>query len=75
MIEKSSSYFHLSKLLKDDKRIVFLFALYGLLAGVISYIATLSYDKHYLDIIAGFVNYPTIMIIFMANPVAFQYRH
>ena len=70
-MKNNYSYFRLS-ILKDDKRIVFLFALYGLLAGIISYIASLSYDKHYLDTIASFINYPTVMIIFMANPGGFS---
>ena len=70
-MKNNYSYFRLS-ILKDDKRIVFLFALYGLLAGIISYIATLSYDTHYMDTIASFINYPTVMIIFMTNPSGFS---
>jgi hypothetical protein len=45
-----------------DKKILYVFALYGLGAGIVMYTASLSYD--HLDAISFVSNYPTIVMMF-----------
>jgi hypothetical protein len=62
---------------KGDKKILYIFALYGLAAGIMSYIASLSYDDSFMNGIISAVNFPSIMILLyiewnMANPNGFS---
>ena len=55
-------------LLHGERKFLFLFALYGLAVGIISYVSSLSYDDHFLNGIASLLNYPTVMLILFSNP-------
>lgn len=64
-------------LLQKDSKFLFLFALYGLIAGIITYIGTHSYDES--DIfsnISNLMNFPSFLVLFgfewfVANPNGF----
>ncbi|MGI0013480.1 MAG: hypothetical protein ACREBU_08590 [Nitrososphaera sp.] len=65
-------------LLQHDGKFLILFALYGLAAGVITYIGTLSYDEN--DIFSNLsypMNFPSFLVLFslewfVANPNGFS---
>jgi hypothetical protein len=49
--------------LQNDARIWFLITLYGLAAGVVSYVSTLSYEDQQMDSLAFAMNYPFIVVM------------
>lgn len=58
--------------LKKDGRLFLFFIAYGLGAGVLSYVSTLSYEDSQMDAIATIANLPTFLLIFMTNPSGFS---
>ncbi|MEO9295573.1 MAG: hypothetical protein ABI347_08245 [Nitrososphaera sp.] len=51
--------------MRHDVKIWLAAILYGLAAGIISYISILSYeDQYYLDWLAFIMNYPTFIVLF-----------
>jgi len=65
-------------LLQNDSKCLFLFALYGLAAGIITLIGSLSYDEN--DIFSNLsypMNFPSFLVLFgfewfVANPNGFS---
>jgi hypothetical protein len=62
---------------QSDRKILYLFALYGLAAGIMSYVASLSYDDHFMDGATSAANFPAILTLFymewnVANPNGFS---
>ena len=65
-------------LLQRDSKVLFLFAFYGLAAGIITYIGSLSYDEN--DIFSNLsypMNFPSFLVLFgfewfVANPNGFS---
>jgi hypothetical protein len=63
--------------LRSDRKILYIFAFYGLVAGVASYVASLSYDDHFMDGATSAANFPAILTLFylewnVANPNGFS---
>ena len=61
----------------DDKKILLIFTLYGLAAGLLSYIASFSYYDSFFDGGASTVNFPSMLTMFyiewnLANPNGFS---
>jgi hypothetical protein len=52
-----------TSLLQNDAKIWFLITLYGLAAGVISYVSTLSYEDQQMDSLAFAMNYPFFVVM------------
>jgi len=52
--------------------IFFPFIGYGIVAGILSYASTWSYDDSQMDTIATILNLPTFLLIFTANPNGFS---
>jgi hypothetical protein len=62
---------------QGEEKILYIFALYGLAAGILSYIASLSYDDQFTEGIAATANFPSLMILlsiewFVMNPNGFS---
>lgn len=73
---RSSATYRL--LLQRDSKFLFIFALYGLAAGIMTYIGSLSYDEN--DIFSNLsfpMNFPSFLVLFgfewfVANPNGFS---
>jgi disulfide bond formation protein DsbB len=61
----------------SDRKILYLFALYGLVAGIITYIDSTSYEQDIFANISLPMNYPAFLMLFwaewnLANPNGFS---
>lgn len=73
----SSSRLAVANWSRSDRKILYVFAFYGLAAGVTSYVASLSYDDHFMDGATLAANFPAILTLFylewnVANPNSFS---
>jgi hypothetical protein len=71
------SAYSLARWWRGDRKILYIFALYGLAAGIVTYIDSTSYEHDIFANISFPMNYPVFLMLFwvewnLANPSGFS---